>query len=70
MKTTSLFALLLALAGCGAETAGTAALTGAGQAEQLQQAQQLKQDVQNQLDQAVLAEQQKLKETEAAAQGR
>ncbi len=69
MKPVYLIGVALLMSGCGVETAGTAAVAGAGQARQIEQAQQLKQDVQEQLDAAMQAEQQKLKETERAAAG-
>jgi hypothetical protein len=59
----------LLLLGCGVETVGTAAIVAAEKKQEIEQAQQLKQAVQQQLDAAALAEQQRLKAMEAAAAG-
>lgn len=61
MKQWILALTLLGLGGCGAETAGTAAVQAQAQQQAAQQAQELKQNVQNQLDAALLAEHQRLR---------
>lgn len=55
------------LAGCGAETAGTAAVAGRAQADAARQAEDAKANLQNQLDAAARLEQQRREQAEAAA---
>ena len=57
----------LALAGCGVETVGTAAIVAAEKKQEIEQAQQLKASIQQQLDAAAAAEQQRLQALDAAA---
>ena len=52
----------LSLAGCGAETIGTAAVVATQKQQEIEQAQQLKESVQQQLDAAQAMEQQRLKD--------
>jgi hypothetical protein len=58
--------LILLLAGCGAEVAGTAAVGAKTQIDQARQARELKTNVQTQLDAAAQLEKQRLEQTEAA----
>jgi hypothetical protein len=58
--------LVLLLAGCGAEVAGTAAVGAKTQIDQARQAQETKANVQHQLDAAAQLEKQKLEQAEAA----
>lgn len=58
------------LLGCGAETVGTAAVVATQKQQELEQAQRLKESVQQQLDVAAQAEQQRLQAIEAAAAGK
>jgi hypothetical protein len=55
------------LAGCGAETAGTAVVAGRAQADAALQAEDVKANLQNQLDAAARSEQQRREQAEAAA---
>lgn len=57
---------LLFLAGCGAETAGTAAVGAQTRVEEVRQAEELKADVQRRLDAAAELEKQRLDQAEAA----
>ena len=59
--------LIVLLAGCGAETAGTAAVQASLKAQEAQQGQQMKQDVQEKLDAALQLQQQKMNEAAQAA---
>lgn len=61
--------LPLLLPGCGMETAGTAAIVAAEKQQEIEQGRQLKERVQQQLDAAAQAEQQRLRAMEAAASG-
>ncbi len=56
--------LLLVLAGCGAETVGTAAIAAKQKQHETEAAQQLKASVQQQLDAAQALEQQRLNEAQ------
>ncbi len=55
------------LAGCGAETAGTAAVGAAAQADAARQAGELKADIQSRLDAAAELEKQRLERAEAGS---
>jgi predicted small lipoprotein YifL len=57
-----LLAISLSLAGCGAETLGTAAVVATQKQQEIEQAQKLKESVQQQLDAAQALEQQRLKD--------
>ncbi len=59
-----LLTLAISLAGCGAETLGTAAISAKQKQQELEQGQQLKDSIQQQLDAAQALEQQRLKEAE------
>ena len=59
--------MMVLLAGCGAEVAGTAAVGAQTQVEQAKQARALQDQVQRQLDAAQQAQTQKLQDTESAA---
>ncbi len=59
---TLLVVISLSLAGCGAETIGTAAVVATQKQQEIEQAQQLKESVQQQLDAAQALEQQRLKD--------
>ena len=59
---TLLVVISLNLAGCGAETIGTAAVVATQKQQEIEQAQQLKESVQQQLDAAQVLEQQRLKD--------
>lgn len=54
------FLLLTLLAGCGAETVGTAAIVATQKKQEIEQGQQLKDQVQQQLEAAQKLEQQRL----------
>ena len=56
--------LLLVLAGCGAEVAGTAAVVGAAKVKEAQEAQKQKEQIQQRLDAAAELERQRLKAAE------
>ncbi len=58
--------LIAILAGCGVETAGTAATLAKSQQEQARQGEQLRQDVETKLNAAAQLEQQRLDESKAA----
>jgi NifU-like protein involved in Fe-S cluster formation len=62
---TLLLAISVSLAGCGAETIGTAAVVATQKQQEIEQAQQLKESVQQQLDAAQALEQQRLKDMQA-----
>ena len=62
---TLLIAISLGLAGCGAETIGTAAVVATQKQQEIEQAQQLKQSVQQQLEAAQALEQQRLKDMQS-----
>ncbi|MDD3528706.1 MAG: hypothetical protein PHS77_02410 [Gallionellaceae bacterium] len=63
------FALLLAcLAGCGVETAGTAAVAGKAAQEEAEAGRQLQQDLQDRLEAAAAQAQQRQEEAAAAAE--
>lgn len=66
MHRTLLFIPALLLAGCGADVVGTAAVTGAARAQEAQQAKQTMERVQQRLDDANQAAQQRLNEAEKA----
>ncbi len=68
MKHLLFIPLVLAMAGCGVDTLGTAAVGAASKEKELEQAQELKQDVRDKLDAANQMEQQRLED--AAAQSR
>ena len=55
-------AMIGVMAGCGAETVGSAAVVAAGKEQEIRQGQQLKEDIQNKLDAAAQLEQQRLKD--------
>lgn len=59
--------LIAILAGCGVETAGTAATVAKAQQEQVLQGEQLRQDIDIRLNAAAQLEQQRLDESKAAA---
>lgn len=59
-----LLAIAISLAGCGAETLGTAAIEAKQKQQEIEQGQQLKDSIQQQLDAAQAVEQQRLKEAE------
>jgi hypothetical protein len=58
--------VLLALAGCGAEVVGTAAVGASTQIDAAHQAEEMKANIQTQLDGAAQIEKQKLEQAEAA----
>lgn len=62
---TLLITISLSLAGCGAETIGTAAVVATQKQQEIEQAQQLKESVQQQLDAARAMEQQRLKDIQS-----
>ena len=62
------FVLGLALAGCGVDVATTAATTAAAKAEEAKQAQKTKEHLQNQINAAMAAGQQRLRDAEQANQ--
>jgi hypothetical protein len=59
-----LFTCVLILAGCGAETVGTAAIVAKQKQQEIEEGQKLKDSVLQQLDAAQALEQQRLKEAE------
>ena len=59
-----LFASVIALAGCGAESIGTAAVVATQKQQEIEEAQKLKESVVQQLDAAQALEAQRLKEAE------
>jgi hypothetical protein len=60
--------VLLALAGCGAEVVGTAAVGASTQIDAARQAEAMKANIQTQLDTAAELEKQKLEQAAATAQ--
>ena len=66
MPRCSCLVVLLALAGCGAEVAGTAAVGASAQIEAARQAEDMKANIQTQLDAAAQLEKQKMEQAEAA----
>lgn len=58
------------LPGCGVETVGAVAIVVAEKKQEIEQGRQLKQAVQQQLDAAALAEQQRVRAMEAAVSGK
>lgn len=64
--TAILFSLSVALAGCGAETVGTAAVVGQGKVQEAERAEQLKQDVLDRIDAAQAEQARKLQEAAEA----
>ena len=60
--------VLLALAGCGAEVVGTAAVGASTQIDAARQAEEMKANIQTQLDAAAQIEKQKLEQAAAAVQ--
>ena len=62
-----IISLALMVSGCGAEMLGSAATGAASKAEELKQAQKTKEQVQQRLDAANLAAQQRLQEADKAA---
>ena len=60
--------VLLALAGCGAEVVGTAAVGASTQIDAAHQAEEMKANIQTQLDAAAQIEKQKLEQAAAAVQ--
>lgn len=67
MSRLSMLIVSLALFGCGAETVGTAAIVAAEKKQEIEQGERLKASIQQQLDAAALAEQQRSKALEAGA---
>jgi hypothetical protein len=65
MSRTISLILLLTLAGCGAETVGTAAIVAKQKQQEIEEGQKLKDSVLQQIDAAQALEQQRLKEAEA-----
>lgn len=63
-----ILALMIVLAGCGVETAGTAAVAAKAGQEEIRQGQQLQQDLGIKLDAAARLEQQRLDEAAKAQQ--
>ena len=61
--------LLLVLAGCGAEVAGTAAVVGAAKVKEAQEAQKQKEQIQQRLDAAAELERQRLKAADDSRDG-
>ena len=61
---TPLLILLLMLSGCGAETAGSAAIIAKQKQQEIEQAEKLKESIQQQLDAAQALEQKRLQEAE------
>jgi hypothetical protein len=61
--------LLALLAGCGAETVGTAAVQASLKAQEAEQAKQVQQDVQRQMEAMQQLQQQRLEEAAKAAEG-
>ena len=59
-----LFASVITLAGCGAESIGTAAVVATQKQQEIEEAQKLKESVVQQLDAAQALEAQRLKEAE------
>jgi hypothetical protein len=59
-----LFAIVITLAGCGAESIGTAAVVATQKQQEIEEAQKLKESVVQQLDAAQALEAQRLKEAE------
>jgi outer membrane lipopolysaccharide assembly protein LptE/RlpB len=59
-----LFTCVLILAGCGAETVGTAAIVAKQKQQEIEEGQKLKDSVLQQLDAAQALEEQRLKEAE------
>jgi hypothetical protein len=64
-----LIALMTALAGCGVDTLGTAAVGAATKAEEAHQAQQLKEDIRKRVEAAQQAQQQSMKDADATSRG-
>ena len=64
MSRTISLILLLTLAGCGAETVGTAAIVAKQKQQEIEEGQKLKESVLQQIDAAQALEQQRLKEAE------
>lgn len=60
--------LILLLAGCGADVASTAATIAAAKAREAEQAQKTQDQIVNQINDALAAGQQRLKDADAAAQ--
>lgn len=65
MRKTLVLLLTLALAGCGVESAGTAATIAAMKAKEAKQGQETKQEVVKQLEEANRVEEQRLKDADA-----
>ena len=65
MSRTISLILLFTLAGCGAETVGTAAIVAKQKQQAIEEGQKLKDSVLQQIDAAQALEQQRLKEAEA-----
>ncbi len=64
MRRLFILALLLVLAGCGAEVAGTAAVVGAAKVKEAEQAQKQQEQIRQRLDAAAELERQRLKAVE------
>lgn len=64
MRRLFILTLLLVLAGCGAEVAGTAAVVGAAKVKEVEQAQKQQEQVRQRLDAAAELERQRLKAAE------
>ena len=64
MRRLFILALLLVLAGCGVEVAGTAAVVGAAKVKEVEQAQKQQEQVRQRLDTAAELERQRLKAAE------